>query len=82
MPQFWTSERLLTVAEVAGYSNGNQLPVLMTFNCLDGRFVDPTPSYQALAEVQQRQSGGGAISAISPAGVTDRCQLAGPSARF
>jgi len=67
-PQFWTSERLLTVAEVAGYSNGSELPVLMSFNCLDGWFVDPTPSYQALAEVQQRQPGGGAIAAISPTG--------------
>ena len=67
-PQFWASERLLTVADVAGYKNGSRLPVLMTFNCLDGWFMDPKPSYQALAEVQQRQPGGGAIAVISPTG--------------
>ena len=67
-PQFWASERLLTVAEVAGLKNGSRLPVIMSFNCLDGWFVDPKPSYQALAEVQQRQPGGGAIAAISPTG--------------
>ena len=67
-PQFWASERLLTVAEVAGLNNGSRLPVIMSFNCLDGWFVDPKPSYQALAEVLQRQPGGGAIAAISPTG--------------
>ena len=66
--QFWTSERLLTVAEVAGLKNGSRLPVIMSFNCLDGWFVDPKPSYQALAEVQQRQPGSGTIAAISPTG--------------
>ena len=68
VPQYWASERLLTVAEVAGLNNGSRLPVVMSFNCLDGWFMDPKPSYQALAEVQQRQPGGGAIAAISPTG--------------
>jgi hypothetical protein len=67
-PQFWTGERVLTVPEVEGLSNGSRLPVIMSFNCLDGWFVDPKLSYQALAEVQQRQPGGGAIAAISPTG--------------
>jgi hypothetical protein len=67
-PQFWASERLLTVTEVAGLNNGDRLPVIMSFNCLDGWFVDPKASYQALAEVQQRQPGGGAVAAIAPTG--------------
>ena len=66
--QYWASERLLTVAEVAGLNNGSRLPVIMSFNCLDGWFVDPKPSFQALAEVQQRHPGGGAIAAIAPTG--------------
>jgi hypothetical protein len=67
-PQSWAKEQLLTVREVAGLSNGSRLPVIMSFNCFDGWFVDPKPSYQALAEVQQRLPGGGAIAAISPTG--------------
>jgi hypothetical protein len=67
-PQFWTSERLFSVTEAQGLTNDNRLPVIMSFNCLDGWFVDPKPSYQALAEVQQRHAGGGAVAAISPTG--------------
>jgi hypothetical protein len=66
--QQWASERLLTVGEIAGLANGSRLPVIMSFNCVDGWFVDPKPSYQAMAEVQQRQNGGGAVAAISPTG--------------
>ena len=62
------TNRLLTVRGVAGLNNGSRLPIIMSFNCLDGWFIDPTPSYQALAEVLQRQLGGGAIAAISPTG--------------
>ena len=40
--QYWASERLLTVAEVAGLKNGSRLPVVMSFNCLDGWFMDPS----------------------------------------
>ena len=66
--QRWASENLLLVAEVAGLNNGSRLPVVMSFNCLDGAFSDPKPTFQALAEVQQRHPGGGAIAAISPTG--------------
>jgi hypothetical protein len=68
VPQYWAKEKLLTVAEVAGLNNGSRLPIFMTFNCLDGWFMDPMPSGQALAEVLQRQPGGGAVAAISPTG--------------
>ena len=67
-PQFWASERLLTVAEIAGFNNAGRLPVVMSFNCVDGWFIDPKSSFQAMAEVQQRQPGGGAIAVISPTG--------------
>ena len=67
-PQFWATERLLTLADVSGFKNGSRLPVVMSFNCLDGWFIDPTATQQALAEVQQRQPGGGAVAVISPTG--------------
>ena len=66
--QYWADERLQTVADVAGLKNGSRLPIAMSFNCLDGWFAEPKPSSQALAEVLQRQLGGGAIVAISPTG--------------
>jgi hypothetical protein len=66
--QYWAKEQLLTVSEVAGLSNDSRLPVIMSFNCFDGLFIDPKASYQALAEVQQRQPGGGAVAVISPTG--------------
>ena len=40
----------------------------MIFNCLDGYFVYPNAEKQAIAELMQRQPGGGAIAAISPTG--------------
>ena len=67
-PSLWAHEKLLTAAEIAGFTNGNRLPIVMSFNCQDGWFANPLPSVQAMAEVQQRQPGGGAVAAISPTG--------------
>jgi hypothetical protein len=66
--QQWAREQLLTTNEIAGLANGSRLPVVMSFNCVDGWFIHPTSAYQAMAEVQQRQNGGGAVAAISPTG--------------
>jgi len=66
--QWWATERLLSVDEVAGFNNGSRLPVVMSFNCLDGWFIEPQSIYGGLAEVQQRQPGGGAVTAIAPTG--------------
>ena len=68
-PDGWAGERILTTADVPGLTNGVKLPVEMVFNCLDGYFIHPQPSRQGLAEMLQRQSGGGTVAAISPSGL-------------
>ena len=39
--QLWAAEKLLKVADVAGFNNGSRLPVIMAFNCMDGLFTNP-----------------------------------------
>ncbi|MDW8270039.1 MAG: C25 family cysteine peptidase, partial [Anaerolineae bacterium] len=69
-PNRWAHEQIWTTADVAGLSNhAPRLPLVLTFNCLDGYFAHPQPGLFALAEVMQRRAGGGAIAAISPSGL-------------
>ena len=67
-PTYWASERILRTTDIPGLQNGDRLPVLMSFNCLDGFFIHPFAKSQSIAELMQRQGGGGAIAAISPTG--------------
>ena len=76
--QVWAGEAILAAAMVPGFKNGSRLPVLMSFNCLDGNFTSPQASRQSIAELMQRQPGGGAIAVISPTGdgyASDQQQL-------
>ena len=66
--QYWAGESLLPVQDIAGFKNGDKLPISMSFNCLDGYFAFPEADKQSIAELMQRQQGGGSIAAISPTG--------------
>jgi hypothetical protein len=56
-------------ADIAALQNGPKLPLVMTFNCLDGYFVYPVPSSFSMAELMLRHPGGGSVAAISPTGL-------------
>jgi hypothetical protein len=66
-PERWTHEQIWRTTDVPGLRNADRLPVVMTFNCLDGYFA--YPGRPSIAEIMQRQAGGGSIAAISPAGL-------------
>jgi hypothetical protein len=55
--------------DIAQLKNGSKLPLVMTFNCLDGYFIHPLPSTFSMAELMLRQPGGGSVAAISPTGL-------------
>lgn len=63
----WAGEGIWQVSDVAGLRNGPRLPVVMTFNCLDGYFAHP--AQPSVAETMQRHAGGGSIAAFSPSGL-------------
>lgn len=63
----WAHEKLFAPAQVAALVNGPRLPAVMTFACLDGYFA--IPGQASIPELLLRQHGGGAIAAISPAGL-------------
>lgn len=56
-------------SDIAQLQNGSRLPLMMTFNCLDGYFIHPSPSTFSMAELMLRLSGGGSVAAISPTGL-------------
>lgn len=70
-PERWTHEFILTTTDVLNgtFTNGSRLPIVLTFNCLDGYFADAQPGRISIAETMQRAPGGGSIAAISPAGL-------------
>ena len=74
-PERWAAEQIWRTTDVPGLHNADRLPVMMTFNCLDGYFA--YPGRPSLAETMQRQPGGGSIAAISPSslGMTQDQQL-------
>lgn len=68
-PERWAAENIWRNTDAAGLSNGTKLPVVMTFNCLDGYFAYPQTARFSVAEMMQRQAGGGSLAAISPSGL-------------
>ena len=68
-PYRWTHEKIWTLDDIDSLTNGDQLPIVMTFNCLDGYFAYPDPDLFAIAEVMQRHPDGGSVAAISPSGL-------------
>jgi hypothetical protein len=63
----WASELMWRTIDAENLQNGDQLPIVMTFNCLDGYFA--YPGHEAMAEVLLRRPGGGAVAAIAPSGL-------------
>jgi len=73
----WTAESIWHTSNIPALTNGSKLPLMMTFNCLDGYFVHPVPASFSMAELMQRHAGGGSVAAISPTGLgTTSDQLA------
>ena len=71
LPGIWRT------VDVSALANGSKLPLVMTFNCLDGYFAHPVPTLFSIAELMQRHAGGGSVAAISPSGLgTTSDQLA------
>jgi hypothetical protein len=68
-PFRWTHEMVWHANDVPGLKNGTKLPVVVTFNCLDGYYVHTDPSQTSLAELMLRHPGGGSVAAISPTGL-------------
>ncbi|MGQ9492027.1 MAG: C25 family cysteine peptidase [Anaerolineae bacterium] len=68
-PGQWTHESIWRHNYVPGPTNGGMLPVVMTFDCLDGYFAHTDPGLVSIAETMQRHAAGGSIAAISPAGL-------------
>lgn len=65
--QLWAGEAIWQTSDVPGLRNADKLPIVLTFNCLDGYFAHPVTF--GLAETMQRHIGGGSIAAISPSGL-------------
>lgn len=65
----WANEQLWTTSHVPQLHNGERLPIVLTFNCLDGYFIYGDAGYQSLAEEMLRHAGGGSVAAWSPAGL-------------
>ena len=67
-PQWWSKEKFWRVADVPQLTNTTMLPVIMSFNCMDGFFIYSSSAYQGLAETMVRYSTGGSVAAIAPSG--------------
>ena len=66
--QYWAKERIWTVADVSQLTNGTKLPVILSFNCIDGLFTYSSSGLQSLSETMFRKAGGGSVAAIAPSG--------------
>lgn len=63
----WGADTLWRTPDIAGLSSPGRLPVVMTFNCLDGYFA--YPGSHSIADLMQRQPAGGSVATISPSGL-------------
>jgi hypothetical protein len=68
-PFGFTSENLLTVADVPTMTNGGQLPVVNALSCLIGTYF--FPGWQTLAEDLVLHGDGGALAVWGPMGLTN-----------
>lgn len=62
----WGEEQALTVKNAADLKNGDRLPILTTYTCLNGFFHHPQAT--SLAEALLWQQGGGIVGAVVPSG--------------
>ena len=68
--QYWgkSGAQIWNVNDVPSLTNGAKLPVIVSFNCMDGFFTYSASSVQSLAETMFRQAGGGSVAAVAPSG--------------
>lgn len=64
----WTSEQIFLSSDVASLNNGNLLPLLLTFTCLNGFFHHATDDY-CLAEEFHRADNKGAVACWAHSGL-------------
>ncbi|MDH7487676.1 MAG: C25 family cysteine peptidase [Anaerolineae bacterium] len=64
---WWAHERIWGAQNIADLENGDRLPLVLTFNCLDGYFI--YPGRPCIAEEMTRAEGKGSIASWSPAGL-------------
>jgi hypothetical protein len=62
----WGEEQALTVKSVAELKNGDRLPILTTYTCLNGFFHHPIAT--SLAEALLWHEDGGIVAAVVPSG--------------
>jgi hypothetical protein len=62
----WGQEQALTVESAGHLQNGDRLPILTTYTCLNGFFHHPQAT--SLAEALLWQEGGGIVGAVVPSG--------------
>jgi Peptidase family C25 len=72
----WAQEDVLDIDAVDRLRPQDQMPVLLTFNCLNGYFH--FPYFDSLAEKLLKADGRGALAAFSPSGLS----LDGPAHRY
>jgi hypothetical protein len=65
----WSTSNLFTTTDAAALSNGAQLPVVSTLNCLNGLFEDP--SADSLGEAMLKAPAGGAVAVLASSALTD-----------
>jgi len=64
----WGKDRLFTIDDSKGLSNGDRLPIMMHLTCLTGLFTHPTQ--ESLVESLLWQPDGGAIAILAPTSLT------------
>jgi hypothetical protein len=57
-PDGWTDEKVLTIGQIQGWSNFNQMPLFLTATCEFGRFDDPNQLSGAELALLNPQGGG------------------------
>ncbi len=65
----WGTGDLLTATDAMALSNGTQLPVVATLNCLNGLFEDP--SKDSLTEALLKAQTGGAVAVLASTALTE-----------
>ena len=64
----WSGKGLLKAADVAGMNNTSRPPAVVALSCLVGRYE--APGVDSLGELLLRKSGGGAVAAWGPSGLS------------
>ncbi len=65
----WAHEQIFVNADIADLTNSQQLPVVLSFTCLDGFWLFPNAYQASLEEDMLRAAGGGSVAAFSPTGL-------------